>query len=110
MSSATDVIRSPNSSPPRASRTPANTSHPAAASRSVIARPIPRAAPVTSTVGMGRKYPSGTHSWLRSQRYRPKGGRMSQENVELVTAGYDDFNRGDIQGVTSRFDPEIEWV
>ena len=35
---------------------------------------------------------------------------MSQENVELVTGGYDDFNRGDIEGVTARFDPNIEWI
>ena len=35
---------------------------------------------------------------------------MSQENVDLVTSGYDDFNRGDIQAVTARFSPEIEWV
>jgi ketosteroid isomerase-like protein len=35
---------------------------------------------------------------------------MSQENVDLVTSGYDDFNRGDIQGVTARFDRDIEWI
>lgn len=35
---------------------------------------------------------------------------MSQENVELVTGGYDDFNSGNIDAVTARFDPEIEWV
>jgi uncharacterized protein len=35
---------------------------------------------------------------------------MSQENVDLVTGGYDDFNRGNIEGVTARFDPEIEWT
>ena len=35
---------------------------------------------------------------------------MSQENVDLVTGGYDDFNRGNIEGVTARFSPEIEWV
>jgi uncharacterized protein len=35
---------------------------------------------------------------------------MSQENVDLVTGGYDDFNSGNIEGVTARFHPEIEWV
>lgn len=35
---------------------------------------------------------------------------MSQENVNLVTGGYDDFNRGDIRAVTARFSPEIEWI
>ena len=34
---------------------------------------------------------------------------MSQENVDLVTGGYDEFNRGDIQALTARFHPEIEW-
>ena len=34
---------------------------------------------------------------------------MSQENVDLVTGGYDDFNSGNIPAVTARFDPEIEW-
>jgi ketosteroid isomerase-like protein len=35
---------------------------------------------------------------------------MSQENVDLVTGGYEDFNSGNIEGVTARFHPEIEWV
>ena len=35
---------------------------------------------------------------------------MSQENVELVTGGYDDFNRGDVGAVVARFDAEIEWI
>ena len=35
---------------------------------------------------------------------------MSQENVDLVTQGYDDFNSGDIESLTARFDPEIEWI
>ncbi|MBV8940687.1 MAG: nuclear transport factor 2 family protein [Solirubrobacterales bacterium] len=35
---------------------------------------------------------------------------MSQENVELVTGGYDDFNRGDIEAVTARLSPDIEWI
>lgn len=35
---------------------------------------------------------------------------MSQENVDLVRGGYDDFNTGNIEGVTARFDPDIEWI
>ena len=35
---------------------------------------------------------------------------MSQENVDLVTGGYDDFNSGNVEGVTARFHPEIEWI
>jgi uncharacterized protein len=35
---------------------------------------------------------------------------MSQENVDLVVSGYDDFNSGDIEGVIARFHPEIEWI
>jgi hypothetical protein len=35
---------------------------------------------------------------------------MSQENVELVTGGYDDFNSGNIDGTVARFHPEIEWI
>jgi uncharacterized protein len=35
---------------------------------------------------------------------------MSQENVDLVSGGYDDFNSGNIEGVIARFDPEIEWI
>ena len=35
---------------------------------------------------------------------------VSQENVDLVTGGYDDFNSGDIEGVTARFDEQIEWT
>ena len=35
---------------------------------------------------------------------------MSQENVDLVTGGYDDFNSGNIGGVTARFDPGIQWI
>ena len=35
---------------------------------------------------------------------------MSQENVDLVTGGYDDFNSGNIDGVIARYHPEIEWV
>ncbi len=35
---------------------------------------------------------------------------MSQENVDLVRGGYDDFNSGNIEGVTARFDAEVEWT
>jgi ketosteroid isomerase-like protein len=35
---------------------------------------------------------------------------MSQENVDLVRGGYDEFNSGNIEGVTARFDREIEWI
>ena len=35
---------------------------------------------------------------------------MSQENVDLVRGGYDDFNSGNIEGLTARFDPEVEWI
>jgi ketosteroid isomerase-like protein len=35
---------------------------------------------------------------------------MSQENVDLVMAGYDDFNSGNIEGVIARYHPEIEWI
>lgn len=35
---------------------------------------------------------------------------MSQENVDLTTGGYDEFNSGNIEGVLARMDPEIEWI
>jgi uncharacterized protein len=35
---------------------------------------------------------------------------MSQENVDLVRGGYDDFNSGNIEGVTARLDDEVEWT
>ena len=35
---------------------------------------------------------------------------MSQENVDLVRGGYDDFNSGNIEGLVARFDAEVEWV
>ena len=34
---------------------------------------------------------------------------MSQENVEMVRAGYDAFNRGDIEAALSPLHPDIEW-
>jgi uncharacterized protein len=35
---------------------------------------------------------------------------MSQENVDLVTGGYDDFNNGNIDGVIERLHAEVEWI
>jgi ketosteroid isomerase-like protein len=34
---------------------------------------------------------------------------MSQENVEIVRAAYDAFERGDLDGVSQLHDPAIEW-
>ena len=35
---------------------------------------------------------------------------MSQENVDLVRGGYDDFNSGNVEGVLGRLDAEVEWT
>jgi ketosteroid isomerase-like protein len=35
---------------------------------------------------------------------------MSQENVDLVRGGYDDFNSGNIDGVISRLAGDVEWT
>jgi hypothetical protein len=35
---------------------------------------------------------------------------MSQENVELIRGGYDDFNSGNIDGVVGRLDDDVEWT
>jgi uncharacterized protein len=35
---------------------------------------------------------------------------MSQENVDLVRGGYDDFNSGNIEGVLGRLSPDAEWI
>ncbi len=35
---------------------------------------------------------------------------MSQENVDLVRGGYDDFNSGNVEGVIARFHAEVEWI
>lgn len=35
---------------------------------------------------------------------------MSQENVDVVRGGYDDFNAGNIEGVIARLDPDVEWT
>ncbi len=35
---------------------------------------------------------------------------MSQENVDLVRGGYDDFNSGNVEGVLERLDPEVAWT
>jgi ketosteroid isomerase-like protein len=32
------------------------------------------------------------------------------ENVELLKRGYEAFNRGELEAVFARLDPEIEWV
>ena len=34
---------------------------------------------------------------------------MSQENIELLRAGYDAWNRGDLQSVLDGLHPEVEW-
>jgi ketosteroid isomerase-like protein len=39
-----------------------------------------------------------------------KEQEMSQENVDLVRGAYDDFNSGNIEGVTARLDAEAQWV
>ena len=33
---------------------------------------------------------------------------MSQENVDLVRGGYNDFNSGDVEGVIARFHEQVE--
>ena len=35
---------------------------------------------------------------------------MSQENVDLVRGGYDDFNSGNVEGVLGRLAPDVEWT
>jgi ketosteroid isomerase-like protein len=35
---------------------------------------------------------------------------MSQENVDLVRGGYDDFNSGNVEGVVARFHADVEWI
>jgi ketosteroid isomerase-like protein len=35
---------------------------------------------------------------------------MSEENVEIVRGGYDDFNSGNIQGVLDNLAGDVEWV
>jgi uncharacterized protein len=35
---------------------------------------------------------------------------MSQENVDLVRGGYDDFAAGNIDGVIARLHDDVEWV
>jgi ketosteroid isomerase-like protein len=35
---------------------------------------------------------------------------MSQENVDLVRGGYDDFNSGNIEGTIGRFHADVEWI
>lgn len=35
---------------------------------------------------------------------------MSEENVEIVRAAYEDFNSGNVEGVIARLDPGVEWT
>ncbi len=35
---------------------------------------------------------------------------MSEENVEIVRGGYDDFNSGNIAGVLGRLEENVEWI
>jgi ketosteroid isomerase-like protein len=35
---------------------------------------------------------------------------MSEENVEIVRGGYEDFNSGNIDGVLGRLDENVEWI
>ena len=35
---------------------------------------------------------------------------MSQENVEMVRAGFEAFNRGDFDAMLESYDPEVEFV
>ena len=35
---------------------------------------------------------------------------MSQENVEIVKAAFEAWNRGDLDGWLAEADPEIEWL
>jgi ketosteroid isomerase-like protein len=35
---------------------------------------------------------------------------MSQENVDLIRGAYEDFNGGNIEGVTSRLADDVEWT
>jgi ketosteroid isomerase-like protein len=34
---------------------------------------------------------------------------MSQENVEILRQGFEDFARGDVDAVLDRFDPDVDW-
>jgi len=35
---------------------------------------------------------------------------MSRTNVETVRQGFEDFNRGDVEGVVAMCDPAVEWL
>jgi ketosteroid isomerase-like protein len=37
-------------------------------------------------------------------------GGMPQENVETVRAGFDAYNRGDLDALTETYDPDVEFV
>jgi uncharacterized protein len=47
---------------------------------------------------------------LRATTVERKGAVMSEENVELVRGGYEDFNGGNVPGVLARLDTEVEWI
>ena len=34
---------------------------------------------------------------------------MSQENVEILREGFEQFARGDVESVLERFDPNVDW-
>ncbi len=34
---------------------------------------------------------------------------MSQENVELLRQGFEDFARGDLESLLERLDPDVDW-
>ena len=35
---------------------------------------------------------------------------MSEQDVETIRGGYEDFNSGNPQGVLERLDPDVEWI
>ena len=35
---------------------------------------------------------------------------MAEDNVSLVRRGYEAWNRGDLEGIIARLDPEIQWI
>jgi ketosteroid isomerase-like protein len=35
---------------------------------------------------------------------------MSQENVEVVRAGFEAYNRGDVDALLGLLDPQVEWT
>src|SRR5919202_5741052 len=76
-------------------------------SRGAAVPEAPEGAAAPFGVRCGRRRGSEVES-----RPRPsgRGAKMSQENVDMIRGGYDDFNSGNIEGVLARFHPEIEWT